>query len=144
MKFGIKDSKLALIDRIERVDVSTVTDGVTCYACTIVGTEERDLAVISIEPDHSTPIQLVEQEGTITIEGYVWGSGILTVSRNNGVIEKYTIKSEDYTQSGETPFSVLVEVGDKMQWVATDAGLVFYELCEPGYAEGRFRNLTLW
>jgi hypothetical protein len=41
----------------------------------------------------------------------------------------------------KTPLSVEVKIGEIMQWAAGDDGLVFYEICDPPYIDGRYENL---
>ena len=117
---------------VETIDVK---DGVSCDTYRFNQDDTKDLAVVTVSPGHRTPVQRVVG-GTRTIEGYFGGAGnltILTVDATRMVFEfsKGAIREE-----------VAVEVGMQMQWSAADCEqLVFYEVCEPPYVDGRFENL---
>jgi hypothetical protein len=113
-----------------------VSPGAECDVYKFVGDDTKDLGIIRIEPGCKTPLQRV-LNGDKTIEGYVSGSGRLTVRRSNNII---TIV--DLTGEPTDHLSIEVKVGDTMQWKASpNSKLVAYEVCIPPYADGRFENL---
>lgn len=106
--------------------------GVTCHVYGFVGDKNKDLAIVEIEPGGKTPAQEV-LEGDRTIELYVHGEGTLYVVRKNGVKEVH-VATEGLI--------VEVQLGDKMQWKAVEGrNLIFAEVCQPPYSEGRYKNL---
>lgn len=113
-----------------------VSPGAECDVYKFVGDDTKDLGIIRINPGCETPLQRV-LKGDRTIEGYVSGSGKLVVARGNVSIETFEVTD----RPGEH-LSVLVRVGDTMQWKASpNSKLVAYEVCVPPYADGRFENL---
>lgn len=88
----------------------------------------RDLAIIEVGPRGTTPRQRVLL-GEKTVEGYISGAGELRV---NGVT---------YVFPNNSAAEIEVKIGDIMQWQAGEEGLVFYEICTPPYADGRFANM---
>jgi len=117
------------------VETMEVKEGVNCDVYTFDGDDTRDLAIIAVDKGVSTPLQRV-LKGTRTTEGYIWGEGKLTITREDG-------SKESHTFPGLEPVSRAfhVGVGDTMQWTAQD-DLTFYEVCEPPYVDGRFENLS--
>ena len=110
------------------VKSSQVKEGVVCDVYKYNNTDERDLGIVYVDAGFTTPLQQVVQ-GDKTVEGYLQGNGTLTVSE-----KKYVFPNNE-TQE------ILVDVGETMQWRAgTD--LIFYEICEPPYQDGRFVNLS--
>ena len=76
-------------------------------------------------------------EGNKTIEGFVSGSGILTVIKEDGGIQNYNFND---TKDKE---EVIVKVNEIMQWEASgNSDLIFYEICYPPYKAGRYENLS--
>jgi hypothetical protein len=113
-----------------------VKAGVNCDIYEFEGDKSKDLAIVGVDPGCATPLQRILQ-GDKTIEGYVSGSGTLTVTKSTG--EKSVYEVGDSTDS----FSTAVGIGDLMQWQAhPDSKLVFYEVCYPPYTDGRFENLS--
>lgn len=122
---------------VEFVETTKVAEGVKCDVYKFIGEKKKDLGIVKIEPGCKTPLQKV-LKGEKTIEGYVSGSGKLTVTRKNGEVETFDVvdKPTEY-------LSVLVDIGDKMQWEASpDSKLLAYEVCFPPYEDGRFENLS--
>lgn len=112
-----------------------VTPEVTCDVYIHPETNERDLGIITIQPGKRTPLQRVFG-GDETIEGYISGNGVLTIIHADGSVSEFPVGS------GSEGFSQVVEVGEIMQWRASDNGeLVVFEICFPPYADGRFENL---
>jgi hypothetical protein len=93
----------------------------------------RDLGIVYVSRGYKTPLQKVLL-GEVTIEGYLEGEGALTVK---GVDEQV------YTFDENNPGEVAVSIGQVMQWEASgDSDLVFYEICQPPYEDGRFENIA--
>jgi len=119
---------------VEFVETATVTDGVTCDVYRFTGDATRDLGVVEVRPGCRTPLQRV-LAGDSTVEGLVAGRGTLTVTRPDG-----QVRVHDFAGPGAAP--VHVHVGDLMQWHADpQTPLVFFEVCSPPYAPGRFEDL---
>ena len=113
-----------------------VKDGVECDTYSFVDDDTQDLAIVRISKGFKTPLQRIIQ-GNKTIEGFLEGAGTLKVRLENGAIETYDF---DSTAPAE---EVEVKVGQTMQWAApNDADLVFYEICDPPYHDGRFEDLA--
>lgn len=126
--------KLDQQDRpVSFVETIKVKDGVECDVYEFDGDKTRDLGIVRVAKGSSTPLQKV-LDGDLTIEGHVSGEGALTVARANGSREQYNF-TDDVTSR-----PVQVDVGDTMRWTAGE-DLVFYEICQPPYADGRFENL---
>jgi hypothetical protein len=98
----------------------------------------RDLAIVRVKAGAKTPLQRVLR-GLSTIEGLYGGSGTLTVRRDDGRKRLYRFEAGD---DPKKMAGVTVQIGQVMQWAA-DKGedLVFYEICDPPYEDGRFENL---
>jgi hypothetical protein len=125
-KFTINDQSVPVLF----VETQTVKDGVECDIYAFVGDDSKDLAIVRVKKGYKTPLQKVLL-GNKTVEGFVRGSGVLTV--NN---ETYAFGSELDNKE------VVVSVGQTMQWYANAQNdLTFYEICEPPYSDGRFENL---
>lgn len=113
----------------------TVKEGVECDTYLFNEDDTRDLAIVRVAGGFKTPLQKVLQ-GSQTVEGYISGSGTLTVTATNGEIRVYAFKD------GGEARQVQVGIGEIMQWVAdADSNLVFYEVCFPPYQDGRFEVL---
>jgi len=110
-----------------------VKEGVICDVYKIEGDDTKDLAIVTVAPREKTPLQKV-LKGLKTLEGYKSGEGSLTITRANGQLETY---SYDNNEPAEP---ILVNIGDVMQWQAGNE-LVFYEICQPPYEDGRYENL---
>lgn len=117
---------------VQYIETTNVKDGVVCDVYEFSNDKKRDLAIVRVAKGSKTPLQKVV-EGSETIEGYLSGSGILTLIIDN-VTKSYSFNPGD---QGE----ILVNKGDMMQWHATDGDLVFYELCTPPFMDGRFENI---
>jgi hypothetical protein len=119
---------------VQFVETIQVAEGVSCDTYTFAGDSTRDLAIVTVEKGCKTPRQRVLL-GMATVEGYISGEGVLTVETPDKATQTYSFPS-----AGNA--AVPVQIGQIMQWTAGDAGLVFYELCEPPYADGRYENLA--
>lgn len=117
------------------IETIAVKEGVECDTYAFVNDDSKDLAIVRVRKGHKTPLQKV-LSGKSTIEGFVSGQGSLTVRSAEGNAKSYEFKSRGSAQA------ITVQVGEVMQWWANgDTDLVFYEICEPPYKDGRFENL---
>lgn len=117
------------------VENQTVKEGVEADIYTFDEDDSRDLAIVHVMKGSKTPLQRI-LKGTKTIEGYVSGTGTLTVTTQDGSTKKYFYTAEDSNPVVETE----VHIGELMQWSA-ETDLTFYEICEPPYEDGRFEDL---
>ncbi|HEV2402644.1 MAG TPA: hypothetical protein VGS08_00395 [Candidatus Saccharimonadales bacterium] len=116
------------------VETIYVKEGVECDTYAFVGDATQDLAIIHVTKGCKTPLQRVLYGKTA--EGFLEGKGILTVRSEDGHVETYTFDSKSANKE------VVVQAGQIIQWIAPeDAGLVFYEICDPPYQDGRYENL---
>ena len=115
------------------VETLNVKEGVVCDVYTFNENKEKDLGVITVAKDASTPLQKI-LKGEKTIEGYVQGEGKLTVVQRNGETVEHVFPG------GQK--EIELHVGDTMQWHAIGSELIFYEICYPPYEDGRYKNLT--
>ena len=126
-----------VIEGVEYRAVSTssseVKEGVTCDVYEIPDNLSFDLGVVSVKKGCSTPLQLV-LNGDTTIERYISGVGMLVIDTGKSTEKKYLFSQSSHQRD------ILVEVGQTMQWHATEE-LIFHELCKPPFSEGRFKNL---
>ncbi len=121
--------------KVSFIETQQVKEGVECDIYTFVGDATQDLAIVRVTKGFKTPLQKILQ-GTKTIEGFLQGRGVLTVQSQGGSTNTYSFDPS----SPDT--EVEVKVGQIMQWTApNDADLVFYEICDPPYQDGRFENL---
>lgn len=117
------------------VETIKVKNGVICDVYKFVDDDTKDLAIVTVDARCKTPLQRVLL-GEKTIEGFYSGAGTLTIADENN-----TEKSYPFTQ-GDTG-SIEVHIGQTMQWHANSKDeLVFYEVCQPAYADGRFDNIA--
>lgn len=117
------------------IETMKVKNGVTCDVYSFVDDNSRDLAIVTVASGCKTPLQRILL-GEKTIEGYYEGIGTLTVVDEKGKERQYAYKAGD---NG----SVNVGIGQTMQWYAnTESSLVFYEVCQPPYEDGRFENIS--
>ena len=86
-----------------------------------------DLAIIAVKAHGATPLQKV-LKGDKAIEGYLAGGG------------KFYLNDKEYVVPGDMS-TFEVRAGDTMQWHADEQGLLFFEICYPPYADGRFENV---
>lgn len=111
---------------VKHVESYQVAEGVNCDTYMFVGDDSKDLAVITVKPGCKTPLQKV-LKGLRTIEGFIEGDGVLFADDRKynfpGVLKEVEVK-----------------IGQTMQW-STRNGLTFYEICEPPYEDGRFKDL---
>lgn len=115
------------------VETTPVKDGVECDIYTFQNDSTRDLGIIRVAKGASTPLQRA-LKGDRTIEGYMSGHGTFMLGLEDGVTERYEFPNEQ----GLT--EITVGIGQTMQWIAED-DLVAYEVCEPPYEDGRFKDL---
>ena len=121
--------------QVSFIETLHVKKGVVCDTYSFVGDSSKDLGVITVSRDQTTPRQRIVQ-GSTTIEGYLSGHGTLTIKYEKGETKTYTFGKD----SEDGP--VDVEIGQIVQLKAAhDSDLVFYEICEPPYQDGRFENL---
>ena len=53
------------------------------------------------------------------------------------------MERETYTLNDGDTFQIDVMIGEVMQWRTTgNVDLIFYEICFPPYADGRYQNLN--
>lgn len=117
------------------IETMQVKDGVECDTYSFVGDDTQDLAIVRVTKGFKTPLQKILQ-GNKTIEGLMEGKGTLVVQSEDGT----TVTHKLDTTSADK--EVEVRVGQIMQWTApNDTDLVFYEICDPPYKDGRFENL---
>jgi hypothetical protein len=120
--------------RIKYVETVAVKAGVTCDVYEFDGCGTHDLAIVEVCAGEVTPLQRV-LSGTETVEGHIAGRGTLAIGSGDGTVSTYEYRD------GGTQVPTVVEVGQVMRWHAdTGETLVFFELCAPPYAEGRFEN----
>ena len=113
---------------VKFVETIVVKEGVSCDVYEYTDSKEKDLAVVTVQPGASTPLQKVLQ-GDKTIEGYLSGAG------------KLVLDKKEYLAPGDLG-EINVSIGSLMQWTASDVeGLIFYEICHPPYQDGRYENL---
>ena len=122
---------------VDFVENMQVKDGVVCDVYKFTEDDSKDLAIVRVEAGSATPLQKILL-GEKTIEGYVSGRGVLTITRANGEKEVYQLGNDT-----REPFSKVLMIGDTMQWQADESGeLVFYEVCFPPYKDGRFEDIA--
>jgi len=120
--------------RVNLVETLVIKPGVTADTYTFENDAARDLAIVTVEPGSATPLQRVDA-GDRTIEGHVCGAGTLTLYTTDARLRVYEFADWDL-------FETDVLVGESMQWRAgLTVPLVFYEICYPPYADGRFKDL---
>lgn len=120
---------------VRYVETMQVKEGVICDVYQFSQDDTKDLAIVTVSPGAKTPLQRVLL-GASTIEGFMSGEGILTIWSADGVRQVH-----EFTPNSRGA-SVTVEIGQFMQWHASGkSDLVFFEICEPPYADGRFENL---
>jgi hypothetical protein len=123
--------------KVKFIEEVNVKKGVICEVYEFEGDNSKDLGIVTVDQNSKTPLQKVLQ-GKKTIEGYIAGKGQLKVTKLSGEVKIYQVDQ----QSG-LDFSVIVEVGETMQWQAdAHSQLTFYEICYPPYKDGRFENLV--
>jgi len=120
-------------ESITYVETVWVKEGVECDVYVFDDDDTRDLGIVRVAKGSSTPLQRVKG-GDLTIEGHISGKGKLVVSRANGNKELYSFSDSQPARPVE------VNIGDTMRWTAEE-DLVFYEVCEPPYEDGRFLDL---
>jgi len=126
---------LGNVAAIQFVETQQVKDGVECDIYKFANDDKRDLAVVRIAKGFKTPLQLV-MLGDETVEIYTSGDGVLSVWNEDGVQKQY------HFESGDVSDGVVVGIGEKVQWAASDkSDLTFYEICTPPYEDGRFKDI---
>lgn len=120
---------------IEFVETQQVKEGVECDIYRITDDSTRDIAIVTVKSGYKTPLQRI-LKGNKTIEGFLEGVGVLSVTNTDNSVETYSLNNDNKGKE------VTVAVGQLMQWYAnSDTDLVFYEVCEPPYEDGRFENI---
>lgn len=119
---------------VEFIETLHIKQGVECDTYAFIGDSSKDLAIVRVQKGCKTPLQRVLL-GTKTIEGFVAGAGVLTI-RGEDEVQMHRF------EQGLENEPVSVGIGQTMQWQASDGvDLVFYEICEPPYVDGRYENL---
>jgi tryptophan synthase beta subunit len=121
--------------RVSFVETQQVSKGVECDVYMFIDDTSRDLAIVTVVKNHKTPLQRVVS-GTKTIEGFVSGTGTLSIGSINQTVKVYSFNSKS------EPQEVIVRSNQTMQWHAAGDELRFYEICEPPYTDGRFETLS--
>lgn len=122
--------------KITFVETIRVKEGVDCNVYAFADDDSQDLAIVKVARGHKTPLQKVLY-GDKTVEGFLTGKGELSVRSIKGDTKVY--KFEDDAVGDR---EILVQIGEIMQWTASnDVDLLFYEICEPPYKDGRYENL---
>ena len=117
------------------VETYAVKEGVDCDVYSFPTDPSKDWAIVHVIKGQKTPLQKV-LGGTRTIEGLLKGVGTLTVGNEDGETEVYYLEETDSNKE------IQVTIGQTMQWEAGKVcDLIFYEICEPPYQQGRFENL---
>ena len=120
------------------VKTQKVKDGVICDVYAFAGDTTKDLGVVTVRQGCSTPMQKVLQ-GKSTIEGFISGTGTLFVKQADGKEVNYIF--DEASKAGKPQIEILLN--EIMQWKASGGSdLVFYEVCEPSYTEGRFGEVA--
>lgn len=120
---------------IRYIETQTVKEGVECDLYVFTDDSSKDLAIVRVARGHKTPLQRVLL-GNKTIEGLQGGTGALTVRSANGQTQ------EQHTFNSPNDQAIIVNVGQIIQWHANGyEDLIFYEICEPPYTDGRFENI---
>ena len=115
-------------------ETQTVKAGVECDIYSFIDNKSMDLAIVRVERGYKTPLQRIRQ-GNKTVEGFVSGKGVLTV-QVGGESKTYSFDDSNIDQP------VVVGIGQIVQWEADhDVDLVFSEVCDPPYVDGRFEDL---
>jgi len=111
--------------------------GVTCDIYTFANDMTKDLAIIEIQPGFRSPRQRV-LKGTRTIQRFVSGTANLYVDELDGSEHTRFFSTEELLENTD----VEVKVGEIMQWSSLGPNpLIYYEICEPPFVEGRFEDL---
>jgi len=119
---------------VNYIETLEVKQGVTCDVYEFNEDKQKDLGIVTVTRGYKTPLQKI-LKGDKTIEGFISGSGKLTVTVEN--------KNTVYEFKDSDKKEVLVNIGEIMQWYADGAtDLVFYEICYPPYEDGRYENLA--
>lgn len=117
------------------VETIQIKEGVVCDVYSFINDDSKDLGIVTLSKGYKTPLQRVLL-GDKTIEGFMGGTGILTIQKEGEDTQNY--KFPDTAQ----PKEIDVKVGELMQWEAgTNENLEFYEICYPPYKDGRYENL---
>jgi len=128
-KLGGENCEVSFIETMQ------VKDGVECDTYSFVGDDTQDLAIVRVTKGFKTPLQKILQ-GNKTVEGFMEGKGTLVVQREDGSINTYVMDATNANKEVE------VKVGQIVQLTASDdTDLVFYEICDPPYKDGRYENL---
>ena len=129
----LSNFKHAGIDWVVKfVETQIVKPGVDCDIYSITDDTTKDLTIVRVKKGFSTPKQLIIK-GSKTIEGYISGKAFLSVTTASAKKIGYSFPNTEWTY-------VELGVGATMQWHSIE-DLTFYEICEPPYEAGRFKDL---
>lgn len=120
------DDKEHAVSFIETIKVNRFVE---CDVYEFQDLKDRDLALITVQPHGSTPLQEILLEDSTTVQGYLSGEG------------GFILNDKKYT-SFDVGQEFVVHKGDTMQWKAGDTELHYYEICIPKYKDGRYRNIA--
>ena len=120
-------------EHVSFIETQQVKNGVECDIYKFTDDDTKDLAIVRVQTGCKTPLQKI-LSGTTTIEGFISGSGTLSVNDGSNT-KTHTFTNDD------TGKEIVLGVGQTMQWTAENS-LVFYEICSPPYEDGRFQNLS--
>jgi hypothetical protein len=116
------------------IESTKVKDGVFCDVYKFKNDDTKDLGIITIKARSTSPRQKIIK-GKKTIEGYISGKGKFIIERIDGEKEIFKVNN------GKS-FQIDVGIGEIMQWKSTgNSDLVYFEVCFPPYADGRFEDL---
>jgi hypothetical protein len=121
--------------KVSFIETMQVKDGVECDTYSFIDDDTQDLAITCVTRGFKTPLQKILQ-GSKTIESFLEGKGMLTVQLEDSTTNTYDLDATSINKEVE------VKVGQIMQWTAPeDTDLVFYEICDLPYQDGRFEDL---
>lgn len=118
------------------IETQRVKEGVFCDIYSFNQDNSKDLGIVTVSKGFKTPLQRILQ-GNKTIECFISGAGTLTITKNDGHVEKHEFDNQSKARE------IVVEIGETMQWEAgKNNDLIFYEICYPPYQDGRFKNIS--
>ena len=82
------------------IETMQVKDGVSCDVYTFDTDNSRDLAIVTVDKGFKTPLQKI-LKGNITTEGFVSGTGSLTVTQADGQVKTYTFSDNNKGEAVE-------------------------------------------
>lgn len=120
-------------EAITFIETQQVKEGVEADIYTFDNDSSKDLAMVRVMAGKITPLQRI-LKGEKTIEGFLEGTGTLTITDSMGKQSVHRFPEQVETE-------VTLTINNTMQWHA-DSDLTFYEICWPPYEDGRFQNLS--